>query len=499
MSEKLILVRLLSSLGIDVYCVDLLGWGYTQLDPSVLSYSARAKVEALRGLWEVVGGNGEVVVGGASLGGAAVIEYAADVLRRGDDNDYGIGGDFVRGTVLIDAQGFVDGIGPMSYLPAPIARLGIRVLKSEPLRSSANRMSYYDVESYATEDALRVGRLHTLREGWEDGMLSFMRSGGFRPREKVPTIGVPTLVLWGRQDGILDGEEYANMFVNGMPDATLRWIEECGHVPHLEQPETTARHIADFLMSEGARPSRRGGSTSSASRKRADAISPEALCARQRLRRLRQRRCERNDNNGDSVDHRRNNYYYGGGPLIMAPNHHHDGQHLTWSRVSLPPGSVVPPRRSGAASVVVKGKLYMFGALEVMPLRGADTQWQRQREGALNDGQRQQRQRHRHDVGGIDYLALAQQCVAKRRELTNSVSTDDDWLDLAESRRHAAGGGDRLIPGDNNQELSLNNVGGMTDVTALGMRIEGGVMMMEGGIVVDVTSADDDDGPRLLW
>ncbi|KAL3804782.1 hypothetical protein ACHAW5_010510 [Stephanodiscus triporus] len=268
---------ILSSLGIDVYCVDLLGWGYTQLDPSVLSYSARAKVEALRGLWEVVGGNGEVVVGGASLGGAAVIEYAADVLRRGDDNDYGIGGDFVRGTVLIDAQGFVDGIGPMSYLPAPIARLGIRVLKSEPLRSSANRMSYYDVESYATEDALRVGRLHTLREGWEDGMLSFMRSGGFRPREKVPTIGVPTLVLWGRQDGILDGEEYANMFVNGMPDATLRWIEECGHVPHLEQPETTARHIADFLMSEGARPSRRGGSTSSASRKRASATGGNIL------------------------------------------------------------------------------------------------------------------------------------------------------------------------------------------------------------------------------
>ena len=34
---------------------------------------------------------------------------------------------------------------------------------------------------------------------------------------------------------------------------------------------------------------------------------------------------------------------------------------LAWSRVVLPPGGIVPPRRSGAASVVVKGKLYMFG------------------------------------------------------------------------------------------------------------------------------------------
>ncbi|KAL3764381.1 hypothetical protein ACHAW5_005122 [Stephanodiscus triporus] len=149
----------------------------------------------------------------------------------------------------------------MSYLPVPIARLGIRVLKSELLHCSANRMSYYDGGKVARED----------------GMLSFMRKGGFRPREKVPRIGVPTLVLWGWQDGLLDGEEYANMFVNGMPDATLRWIEECRHVPHLEQPERTA------------------------------------LCARQQLRWLRQHRYERNDNNGDSVDHRRNNNYYGGG------------------------------------------------------------------------------------------------------------------------------------------------------------------------------------------
>jgi hypothetical protein len=34
-------------------------------------------------------------------------------------------------------------------------------------------------------------------------------------------------------------------------------------------------------------------------------------------------------------------------------------QILSWQRVSLNPSSVVPPPRSGAASVVVRGKLYM--------------------------------------------------------------------------------------------------------------------------------------------
>lgn len=38
-----------------------------------------------------------------------------------------------------------------------------------------------------------------------------------------------------------------------------------------------------------------------------------------------------------------------------------DRQALTWQRVALTASSAVPPPRSGAASVVVKGHLYMFG------------------------------------------------------------------------------------------------------------------------------------------
>ena len=41
--------------------------------------------------------------------------------------------------------------------------------------------------------------------------------------------------------------------------------------------------------------------------------------------------------------------------------HHNDRQSLKWCRVALSPTSCVPPPRSGAASVVVKGRLYMFG------------------------------------------------------------------------------------------------------------------------------------------
>ena len=219
----------LASRGIDTYAVDLLGWGYTQLD-HVLDFSAAAKVEALQSFIQQVvvttsnGKNQPFYIAGASLGGAAAIETAVTNPN-------------CAGLILMDAQGFVDGVGMMASLPVPLAKLGVNVLQSIPLRSSANQMSYYDKATYATDEAVTVGRLHCLRDGWNDALVNFMKSGGFAPSQLVPQVPVPSLVLWGRQDTILDGKEFAQKFVETLPSASLVWIEECGHVPHLEQPE----------------------------------------------------------------------------------------------------------------------------------------------------------------------------------------------------------------------------------------------------------------------
>lgn len=46
-----------------------------------------------------------------------------------------------------------------------------------------------------------------------------------------------------------------------------------------------------------------------------------------------------------------------------------DQQSLTWSRVTLSLNSRLPPPRSGAASVVVRGQLFMFGVSSEMLFR----------------------------------------------------------------------------------------------------------------------------------
>ena len=124
--------------------------------------------------------------------------------------------------------------------------------ESVPLRSAANQMSYFDKETLATDEAVVVGRLHCLRDGWNDALVSFMQSGGFSPSMKLSKIECPSLVLWGRQDGILEGEEFVPKFDNALRDSELQWIEDCGHVPHLEKPQETADAIASFLTTRVA-------------------------------------------------------------------------------------------------------------------------------------------------------------------------------------------------------------------------------------------------------
>jgi pimeloyl-ACP methyl ester carboxylesterase len=269
----------LAARGIDTYAVDVLGWGFTQLS-EVTSFSAAAKVEALKGVVQtLLGPSTPFVIAGASLGGAAAIELAAELSTISKQNDTP---SMCAGLILIDAQGFTDGVGPMASLPKPLAKLGVGVLKSIPLRNAANKMSYFDVDQFATEEAQVIGRLHCLRDGWSDAMVSFMQSGGFSPSAKISKITSPALVLWGRQDGILEGNEFANkvrlddhevgvrlkekapsdpvaclphnltslhQFLEELPDAQLQWIEKCGHVPHLEKPDVTANAIATFLES----------------------------------------------------------------------------------------------------------------------------------------------------------------------------------------------------------------------------------------------------------
>lgn len=72
-------------------------------------------------------------------------------------------------------------------------------------------------------------------------------------------VSVPTLVVWGRNDEILDPQN-AEKFMEALPDAQLVWLDECGHCAHLEQPQRLFEAVAAFVKSrEGQGSSKEGG------------------------------------------------------------------------------------------------------------------------------------------------------------------------------------------------------------------------------------------------
>jgi pimeloyl-ACP methyl ester carboxylesterase len=88
--------------------------------------------------------------------------------------------------------------------------------------------------------AERVGRKAFLRQ---------QRASRSRPdsRADLAAIACPTLLICGRQDPLAPPVLHEEM-ASAIPGAELRIIEECGHLPPLEQPEEVTEALRRWLQ-----------------------------------------------------------------------------------------------------------------------------------------------------------------------------------------------------------------------------------------------------------
>src|SRR2546425_3623944 len=87
--------------------------------------------------------------------------------------------------------------------------------------------------------ALRAGPEVFLRQS-EAVITRADRTGVFK------TLSVPTLFLWGRHDQFSPPDR-AQAYAVGVPGARLVVVEECGHLPTLEQPDAATRAVREWL------------------------------------------------------------------------------------------------------------------------------------------------------------------------------------------------------------------------------------------------------------
>ncbi|BAC90999.1 alpha/beta fold hydrolase [Gloeobacter violaceus] len=215
----------------EVWAMDLLGFGFTER-PAGIAYDPRAIGDHLASFWEQYIGRPALLVG-ASMGGAAAIDLA---LARPEA---------VAKLVLIDSVGFAKPPAVGRWMVPPIDRFAAAFLRNPRVRRRVSLGAYTD-PTLVTEDAQICAALHLAMPGWEQAIIAFTRSGGYAPLgEKLPALSPPTLILWGEDDRILDPRD-AHKFYKAIPDSRLVWIQNCGHVPHLEKPQVTAGAIEQF-------------------------------------------------------------------------------------------------------------------------------------------------------------------------------------------------------------------------------------------------------------
>jgi pimeloyl-ACP methyl ester carboxylesterase len=216
----------------EVWAIDLLGFGFTERVAGV-PYSSEAIKTHLYSFWQQIVQRPVILVG-ASMGGAAAMDFTLSYPSA------------VNKLVLLDTAGYHATAAIGKFLFPPFDRWAVDFLRRPQVRQQISLSAYYD-KSLATADANLCAALHLELSGWHDALKTFTKSGGYGSfRLQLAKIRQPTLILWGDRDRIL-GTEVAHKFHQAIANSQLIWIEECGHVPHLEKPKITSDCIAAFI------------------------------------------------------------------------------------------------------------------------------------------------------------------------------------------------------------------------------------------------------------
>jgi pimeloyl-ACP methyl ester carboxylesterase len=167
----------------------------------------------------------EAVLMGFSMGGWVAAEMAVRTTHR------------LSRLILVDAVGIKPGardtrdIADIFALPdAEVAKL---------LYADTSKAPHSTALSEAQATALAANRIAHAFYTWDP----YMHNP--RLRYRLHRIDVPTLLIWGANDGLVS-TAYAEAYCQMIPGAQLVVIPEAGHWPQMEQPERFLDHVLSF-------------------------------------------------------------------------------------------------------------------------------------------------------------------------------------------------------------------------------------------------------------
>jgi pimeloyl-ACP methyl ester carboxylesterase len=204
--------------------------GFGQSDKPLINYRIATYVDFLDAFLKELKIERASFVGN-SMGGWVAASYALAHPEK------------VERLVLVDAAGFAfaQGFDTSQLIKLnPSTREGMKELVSRVFYNKQIFMSDAFINA-SMAARINAGDGHTIRSITE----SIIRREDFLDN-RLSVIKQPTLIIWGREDGLLplsDGQR----FQKEIPGAQLLVFEECGHVPQVEKAAEFNAAVLKFL------------------------------------------------------------------------------------------------------------------------------------------------------------------------------------------------------------------------------------------------------------
>lgn len=205
--------------------------GFGRSDKPFINYRVGTYVDFLDGLYKELKIERASLVGN-SMGGWVAASYALAHPEK------------VERLVLVDAAGF-----------APPADFDVRQLSAlnpstrEGMKQLAT-LVFYNKQLFTSDAAIDLMLTQRLTAG--DGYTIQQLTESIARREdmldnRLSAIKQPTLIIWGRNDGLTPLAQFGERFKKEIPGSQLLVFDQCGHVPQVEKAAEFNAAVLKFL------------------------------------------------------------------------------------------------------------------------------------------------------------------------------------------------------------------------------------------------------------
>jgi pimeloyl-ACP methyl ester carboxylesterase len=151
--------------------------------------------------------------------------------------------------VLLDPSGWpTDDKSPWVFRLARTPVLNVLVKRITPISIIRKNLEevYYD-DSKVTDQLVQRYHQMALRSGNRTAFIDRAKTPTEDHLAQLSTIKAPTLLIWGAED-IWITPSLGPQFVDAIPNATLKIMEQVGHVPMEEAPAASLKLALSFLQ-----------------------------------------------------------------------------------------------------------------------------------------------------------------------------------------------------------------------------------------------------------